>query len=79
MEPSVFTTQPLEPVILSSQSEDFDGEDQSKAGVIPSLTSVVSVTYVTTSYSLVPLTVKTTVTVGASTGLLCLPSGYVVC
>lgn len=69
----------MEPMILSSQSEDHNEEDQAKAGVIPSLTSVVSVTYVTTSYSLVPLTVKTTVSVGASTGLLCLPSGYVVC
>ena len=72
-----------EPVISSSQSNELYGVDQEQmkllVGALSSLTTVISVTSYTTSFSLIPLSVTTTVSVGATTGLLCLPSGYAVC
>ena len=46
---------------------------------LPNLIATVTVTSSVVSYAYVAATVKVSETVGAAAGLLCLPSGYVIC
>jgi len=48
-------------------------------GILPNLISTVTAVSSVVSYSYVPATVKATQSVGAASGLLCLPAGYIIC
>jgi len=46
---------------------------------LPNIISTVTVVSSAVSYTYVPATIKVSETVGATSGLLCLPAGYVIC
>lgn len=70
--------QPVQAELLSSKSDELVESPEVRAATA-SVTTMKLVTVFTTSYKFVPQTILATKEFAGVEGLICLPSGYVVC